>query len=65
MRLGRLLLLPATPACLGYNKGPFRTSVSESSGWLCLASLSLEVLFFRKQRAVKETRIEQVAKGNL
>ena len=56
--------MPVTPACLGYNKGLLRTLVSKSSWRLCLASLSLEVLVFKKQRAVKQNEIEQVIMGN-
>lgn len=56
--------MPVTPACLGYNKGLLRTLVSKSSWQLCLASLSLEVLVFKKQRAVKQNEIEQVMMGN-
>lgn len=56
--------MPVTPACLGYNKDLLRTLVSKSSGRLCLASLSLEVLVFKKQRAVKQNEIEQVMMGN-
>lgn len=57
--------MPVTPACLGYNKGLLRTSVSKSSGRLCLASLSLEVLVSKKQRAVKQNETEQAMMGNL
>lgn len=57
--------MPVTPACLGYNKGLLRTSVSKSSGRLCPASLSLEVLVFKKPRAVEQNETEQVMMGNL
>lgn len=57
--------MPATPACLGYNKGLLRTSVCKSSGRLRLASLSLEVLVSKKQKAVKQNETEQAMMGNL
>lgn len=42
--------MPVTPACLGYNKGLYEPQSLKSSGRLCPASLSLEVLKFSKSK---------------